>query len=143
MRKAMPQMLDVSRVLLAHEAQEMKAIPGSTATRVCEKLRPKLSTLMGATGYRALLSRARTLAAVEAPLLRELQVDAAGSLINSDKRAARVDNAEDLDAGVVLVAHLLSLLVAFIGESLTLQILAEIWPQLNASDPGSGTGESA
>ena len=42
---------------------------------------------------------------------------------------------------VVLVAHLLSLLVAFIGEALTLQLLVEIWPPLLAHTSSFSTGD--
>ncbi len=41
-----------------------------------------------------------------------------------------VDRAALLDAGVILVAQLIGLLVAFIGEKLTLQLLLDIWPKL-------------
>jgi hypothetical protein len=41
------------------------------------------------------------------------------------------------EGGVVLVAQLLGLLVAFVGERLTLKIVREVWPNLlNHIDSG-------
>jgi hypothetical protein len=45
----------------------------------------------------------------------------------------------DADAAVALAAHLLELLVTFIGEPLTLRLVREAWPQ--RSVPGDGLCE--
>ena len=51
-------------------------------------------------------------------------------------------NPEELfEGGVVLLAQLLGLLVAFIGESLTLRLVREVWPQLPLDDLDFGKGE--
>jgi|SRR5688572_20802440 hypothetical protein len=143
MRKALPQMLALSRVLMVHETRGQKPFVNEFAAAVvCEKLRPTLSTLMGATGFRALLGRALVLASAETPTLLHLQVDAAGTLIYSEPLSGRDDCKGDIKGSLVLVAHLLTLLVAFIGENLTLQILREIWPPLRANDSNSMTGDS-
>jgi hypothetical protein len=135
MRKALPQMLDLSRVLLAHEARATESpTVGVTAADVCEELHPTLSTLMGATGFRALLARALALAAAEVPSLCQLEVDAAGRLVGPEPM--------EFEGSVVLVAQLLSLLAAFIGEQLTRQLLLERWPRLPAHDSNSKTGDS-
>ncbi len=42
----------------------------------------------------------------------------------------QLDPDELFEGGVVLVAHLLGLLVAFIGEGLTLHLMREIWPKV-------------
>jgi hypothetical protein len=44
---------------------------------------------------------------------------------------------EDAEAGVVLIAQLLGLLVAFIGESLMLRILLDVWPGFKNFDARS------
>ena len=52
-----------------------------------------------------------------------------------------VDRAALLDAGVILLAHLIALLVAFIGERLTLQIVHEVWPKLAAKQLNFSIGD--
>jgi len=52
-----------------------------------------------------------------------------GSLEGFDELAGRVDPGEITRGSVVLIATLLGLLVAFIGEILTLRLLREIWPK--------------
>lgn len=141
MRKALPQMLELSRVLMAHEARTRKVAAAITAADVCEKLRPKLSILMGATGFRTLLARALALASREAPLLRELKVDKAGALVPLETAIVSGDTPNDIASGALLIAQLLSVLAALIGESLTTQILVEIWPHLLADLANSKTGE--
>jgi len=47
---------------------------------------------------------------------------------------AQVDPEEMAEGSVVLVAQLLALLVAFIGENLTLQMVREVWPKLSLND---------
>ena len=82
---------------------------------VCNKLRRPLTTLAGAAGFRSLLRRALTLAKQESPVLCALEVQADGSLAGL--------NAEVAQSGAVLIAHLLGLMITFIGESLTLRLL--------------------
>lgn len=97
---------------------------------VTNKLRPQLATLMGKGGYRALLMRALVLASVEVAWLREVRVAADSTLEGLDTTAPRAEP-EEIHAGyVVLMAHLLGLLIAFIGESLMLRLVREVWPRL-------------
>lgn len=107
---------------------------------VCDKLHPPLATLMGRTGYRALLLRALTLAGQDVPWLQELTVEANGSLTGF--LALRKPPSASLSyAGqVVLLTHLLGLLVTFIGEKLTWRLIHDIWPKLNPGQPRSGKG---
>ncbi|MEY4640041.1 MAG: hypothetical protein RLZZ227_35 [Pseudomonadota bacterium] len=143
MRKALPQMLDLSRLLIAYEAgATQSADPDKAAADVCDRLRPKLSALMGVTGFRALLSRALAIAASETPSISHLEIDTRGALVY---RAALSGTSSEngVEGGVAIVAHLLSLLVAFIGEQLTRQIVFEIWPQSLARDSNFRTGDSA
>lgn len=141
MRDALPQMLELSRELVAYEARARQA--PATAAEVCEKLRPKLSTLMGATGFRALLSRALTLASAQVPSLCNLELNATNTLVERQSKAQAKDVTNDDEDSVVLMAHLLSLLVTFVGEKLTRQILLEIWPQSSVHYSDFETGDSA
>jgi hypothetical protein len=90
--------------------------------RVCEKLRRTLVTLTGTAGFNSVLLRALTLARREAPALSVVTVKADGSMEGLEGVAAQ--------ATPVLVAYLLSLLITFIGETLTMRLLHDIWPDL-------------
>ena len=99
-----------------------------TAALVSERLRRVLSTLLGAVGFKALLARAVTLAKAEVPTLSALQIAADSSLVGLS---------EDDDFGdgeVVLVAHILGLLVTFIGEALMLRLVNDAWPKARLDD---------
>ena len=130
-------MRDFAKRLIDYEARgdesfETKKTPA--AFYVCEKLRPHLSTFMGNAGFRALLARALALANAEVAWLRAVHVKADGSLEGLDELAAQVDPKEMAEGSVVLVAQLLGLLVAFIGENLTVRLVREVWPKLSLSD---------
>jgi hypothetical protein len=101
---------------------------------VFEKLRPQLATLMGNTGFHALLSRALALASMEIPSLPAVYVKADGSLEGLNDREARGVAEEIAEGRVILLAQLLGLLVAFIGESLTVRLVREVWPKLSLTD---------
>ena len=95
-----------------------------------ETLRPQLATLLGRAGFCSLLARGLALAGREAPWLRTLHVNPNGSLHGGGEVTAKQIAAGD----VLLLAELLGLLVAFIGEGLTLQIVREAWPKLPLDD---------
>src|ERR1019366_9458164 len=106
---------------------------------VGERLRPHLARLMGKVGFRELLSRALALANAEVPWLRAVHVKADGSLEGLDELGAQVDPDEIFEGRVVLLAQLLGLLVAFIGEKLTLRLVREGWPKLSLNNLNYGT----
>ncbi|HEX5453228.1 MAG TPA: hypothetical protein VFX06_05495 [Stellaceae bacterium] len=83
--------------------------------------------MAGVAGFRSLLSRALALADGEIRWLKAVHVDANGSLEGLDE--AQLSDAEIAEGEAVLVAHLLGLLVTFIGEALTLHLLHEAWPE--------------
>jgi hypothetical protein len=137
MSRATPPMRDFARRLMAYETARNKSAEAKTPAlfHVCEKLRPPLATLMGNTGFRALLSRSLALANEEVPWLRAVQVTADGSLEGLDGLHAHLDDPDEFFEGrVVLLAQLLGLLVAFIGENLTLRLLREVWPKIPLDD---------
>jgi hypothetical protein len=112
-----------NRLVAFEAASESVFDADSDATcRVCEKLRRPLITLTGTAGFSSLLLRALTLAQREAPALNVVQVKADGSMEGLEGAAGV--------ATPVLVAYLLSLLITFIGETLTLRLLHDIWPDL-------------
>ena len=99
--------------------------------RVVEKLGRPLSTLAGAAGFRSLLARSLTLAKVQEPRLSAVRVKPDGSLEGLSDLGSQDQVAE---AGVVLIAELLGLLVTFIGESLMLSVVLEVWPEFPVMD---------
>jgi len=142
MSRATPKARDFAERLIAYETRENRSsetkIPA--ACFVGEKLRPQLATLMGNVGFRALLSRALALANAEVPWLVAVHVNADGSFEGLDKLGAQVDPDEIFEVCVVLLAQLLGLLVAFIGEELTLRLVLEVWPKLPLKQLDFGRG---
>lgn len=136
-------MRDFAERLIAYETRETKSSETKTPTAfpVSEKLRPHLVTVMGNTGFRALLSRALVLANAEVPWLRAVHVKSDGSLEGSDELEAQVDPEEIFEGRVVFLAQLLGLLVAFIGENVTLRFVREVWPKLSLNDLDLGIGD--
>jgi len=136
-------MRDFAERLIAYETKGNKSSKTKTAAvfLVGEKLRPQLAALMGNVGFRALLSRALALSNAEIPWLRAVHVKADGSFEALDKLGAQVDPDKIFEGRVVLLAQLLGLLVAFIGENLTLRLVREVWPKLSLNDVDLGTGD--
>jgi hypothetical protein len=89
-----------------------------------------LGRLVGIGGYRALLQRALILAQRESPTLSGVEVKADGSMVGLEGAAA--------EANSILIAHLIHLLMTFIGQSLTLTLLQDIWPEIKGLDEPSG-----
>jgi hypothetical protein len=67
-------------------------------------------------------------------------VKADGSLEGLEELNAKRNPDELFEGGVVLVAQLLGLLVAFIGETLTLRFVREVWPEVPLDDLDFGKG---
>jgi hypothetical protein len=99
------------------------------AVIVLDALRPLLTALVGVNGFSVLLARALALAKSQAIALNAAEVRPDGTL----NGMTEIDVNDVQEAGVVLVAQLLGLLVAFIGEKLTLQILSDVWPTFDSS----------
>jgi hypothetical protein len=132
MSRATPQMRDFAERLIVYDAGGKKTaltiIPA--AFPVCEKLRPHLATMMGNAGFRALMARSLALANAEVAWLRAVHVKADGSLEGLGDLESQLDPNEWFEGRVVLLAQMLGLLVAFIGENLTLRLVRDIWPKV-------------
>ncbi len=122
---------ELAEQLVALEARSssISRADSHATCRVCEKLRRPLVTLTGTAGYSSLLARSLTLAKRDSPALIAVQVNPDGSLLGLEGDAAR--------GSPILVGHLLSLLIIFIGETLTMRLLHEVWPDLPASSLNS------
>ena len=131
-----PTTRELAQRLLAYEEVEINPamVDMPAVCRVCDKLRRPLSTLAGAAGFRSLLARALTLAKQESPVLGAGEVQPDGSLQGLNDEAAQ--------SGAVLIAHLIGLMVTFIGESLTLRLLHDVWLDLPGSEINFGRNES-
>jgi len=107
---------------------------------VCGKLGPHLATLLGNAGFKALLARALFLAAKECPALGELQVAADGGVVGADKGGVPPPVMMRVDAATIFLAQLMNLLAIFVGETLTMQIVHEVWPSVSLNDLENGSG---
>ena len=140
MSRTSPQMRHFAKRLTVYERRANT--PSETITppafQVCEKLRVHLATFMGTAGFRELISCALPRAEAEAPWLGAVQVKADGSLEGFEALNTQRNPDELFEGGVVLVAQLLGLLTAFIGQSLTLRLVREVWPTVPLDDLEAG-----
>ena len=111
------------------------------AFHVCEKLRVHLTTFMGNNGFRELMSCALPRAKTEIPWLGAVHVKDDGALEGLEELNAKRNSDELFEGGVVLVAQLLGLLTAFIGQTLTLRFVREVWPEVPLDNLDFGKGE--
>jgi len=128
MNRAAPKLRIYAERLIAYEMRQnasSKSNP-TAAFVVIETLGPHFSALMGAAGFRALLSRALVLAAAEVAWLSDLKVKADGLIEGLNELEAQANLEEIAEGGIVLLARLLGLLVTLIGEDLTLQLLDNV-----------------
>ena len=122
---------DLALRLLAYETAAGKTSEPTefAAFGVCERLRQPLITLAGVAGFRSLLSRALTLARVEAPSLIAIQLAADGSVKGLNELRLQVNADQAREAGIILITQLLGLLVRAVGEAVTLQLVtSEVLP---------------
>jgi len=127
-----PEMRDLAQCLLTYEAVAGKTSEPTelAASRVLERLRRPVVTLMGVAGFRSLLSRSLALASGDVPWLRALHVRADGSLEGFKEIEGKL-SAEEIGLGeVALAVRFIGLLVVFIGPTLTLQLLHDTWPKM-------------
>ena len=103
------------------------------AAVVIEKLRISLTRFAGADGFASLLRRALMLASADVPSLQSVKVGADGRLEGIEQLAAETGTG----AAVAVAAHLLELLVTFIGEPLTLRLAREAWADTSLDEYNS------
>lgn len=90
MSRATPHLRIFARRLIAFERRGAKPAGPLPGFMVCDRLRPQLVTLMGAAGFRALLSRALAMSGAEIVWLRDLQVKKDGTLMITEEQAAKI-----------------------------------------------------
>ena len=129
MNQIPPNMRELARQLLALETQggidpDDRA---RAAVQVCHTLRVALSRLVGPDGFAALLRRTLAVARREVPALGSIHIQSDGDLAGFEPLAAATPD-HGSEAAIAIAANLLGLLVTFIGERLTRQIVREAWP---------------
>ena len=124
---------DLARSLVARETDasttSLQAEPATV--RVYERLRRQLCAPMGADGFRALASRALSLAKAESPRLSAVHVTADGCLRGLGEVESQTDSDQDGDSGVILIAQLLGLFLTFLGEATTLRLIEDLRLQVD------------
>jgi hypothetical protein len=104
--------------------------PMEMAHQSLVELGAELTELVGAEGYRALVSRALQLAATDFPELAEVHPDRnePGRLSGVEKLSRRGTQGTDLEALAATLGAVLWLLLGLIGEDLTQHVLDHAWP---------------
>ena len=138
---------DLARSLVASEAvantTSLQTEPASV--RVYERLRRQLGAPVGAHGFQSLASRALALAKSESPRLRAVQVMANGGLRGLGEVESQTNPDEDGEVGVILIAQLLGLFLALLGEATTLRLIedlrlqADVGAESATTAPGTAT----
>ena len=138
---------DLARRLLVYEENVGKNSErtGSATMRVYEKLRGNLCVLAGVAGFQALASRALTLASSQVPGLSAVQVAADGKLQGMSELEPPMKTDEDRidEGGVILISSLLGLLLMFLGEALTMNLVRNVWPDQAFDDGNPRDGRKA
>jgi hypothetical protein len=144
---------DLADRLLTYEDIAGKTSESKEAAilRVYEKLRHGLVEFAGVAGFQSLASRALALARTEAPSLSAARISADGTIQGLgqglDEFEPPIDNDKDRAAkhpagegGTILISRLLGLLLIFLGEALTLNLLRNAWPGAALDDHNPGNG---
>ena len=109
------------RLIALEEASDLISNPAKNAAfRVLEKLRLLLTRFAGSDGFAALMRRAIALSRAENPSLVDCTLGKDGSMASIEGIS--------VETGLSLAAQLLDLMTTFIGEALTLSLVADIWP---------------
>lgn len=148
MNHSTPIMRDFAVYLIARErdsdwpAFNFPLTESQATLGIVEKLRPQLEELMGESGFRALLMNAFAYSKDEVPWLGEARLNPDGSFEGFAPSSAGMDADELTHGGAVVLAWFLGLLMASIGELLTIQLVLEVWPDLSRNGSFTNEGES-
>lgn len=125
------------RLIALDSYREPSGPPTLAAVRTSNRLRATLAKFVGMAGFCALMSRALALAKEEVPSLATASVLPDGSL------EGLAEAEHDPDAGVIVITRFLGLMATFIGESLTLGLVNEAWPDAPGAGDEAGSGEGS
>lgn len=136
MEQATPAVLDLVRLVLTLEANHNEHAPeeAHTALSALDKLRSHLSKLVGGVGFQALLARALALAKVEVSWLAAVRIQADATLEGFREAAQQQSTEAVAEGNTALLTQLFSLLATFIGDALTLRLVADVWPEVQGNE---------
>jgi hypothetical protein len=103
---------------------------------VCMQLHDEMSTLVGSVGFRALAGRAAHLTKRDCTCIELVDNDSKALLsVTRLSAAAQQHGAEQMvSCASIFLTHVVSLFARFIGDDLTLLLLARIWPDAGDMD---------
>ncbi len=121
-------MRDLARKLLA-ASQTASDTHMHEVVRACESLGIPIKKFAGVEGFASLMRRALALAGAEVPSLQSVKIGADGCPGGFEGLGADTGTGPgEREAAVAVTAHLLGLLVTFIGEPLTMRLVRDAWP---------------
>ena len=131
---------ELAKRLLAFETAswESRAADVEVQFRVCDKLRGPLAALAGSMGFQALLYRALVLTKAEVPRLASAEIGPDGCLDNLPGIEPRLNADEAAEGEVVLIGNMMDLLCTFLGETLALRLIQDVWPDASFNDRDNG-----
>lgn len=127
---------DVARALVMHETggSNDPDVVADAVEGICRYVASELEGMLGSGGVRSLMTRALHLARREHPSLESVTMSP-GPVIGftglTEAMASR--NPTAVAAGTSVLAQLLGLLVALLGEDLGLQPVRKFWPHVAPS----------
>jgi hypothetical protein len=139
----------LARSMLLREAgagAEPSAL-AEAADRVNARLRGRLASVIGLTGYTVLVARAVRLAQAELPALEQITVNTLDTGVEGGLHGVHAFVlAHDGEQGVaeagliVMLGTVIELLSTFIGEDLAFHLVRDAWPEL-ADDQANRKGQ--
>ena len=147
MNRATPNLRDFAERLILIDMKDGKSSTPKVRVvfAVLDKLRPCLVQIVGALGFKGVLSRALASATTDVAWLRAVHIEPDGSLDGAnglDDLEAKVDPQEIAKGRVALIAEFFGLLVELIGERLVLQLVHTAMPNVSKDDLYFGKGTS-
>lgn len=125
-----PPRAEWARNLLAREGGESAENCAAGAGRILDTLRAHLVPLIGTAGVDALLLRSAKLVKGEFAWLEESEAIQSSAALRECLRTREAGAARE--AAAALFGTFFTLLITFIGERLTAEILQAAWPSLDA-----------
>lgn len=98
--------------------------------------------MTGKTGYEALLSRALALAKSDFARLESVTVKGGDCVEGFANIEPRLNDQEFVEGETLIIGHLLGLLRTFLGETLVLRLVRDLWPGASFTEPDSGKGST-
>jgi hypothetical protein len=122
-----PTARDVAKKLLEQELRRVDLEEFVAVQRALDRLRAHMTVLVGAIGVQALLSRALAMTKRARDWLDPVRLRPDGALEGFSEAARDQDEATRAEGMREFLSQLLALLVAFVGEDYTRQLVRDAW----------------